>query len=64
MSEMGQVEKCPNPREPLSVTPTAQIGGLEMLVQCVPSTAPVFVAHFKDKGDNKRPLTPLSVCKM
>ena len=43
VSEMGEAEKCPHPREPLSGTPTAQIGGLEMIVLWVPYTAPVFV---------------------
>ena len=41
--EMGEAEKCPHPREPLSGTPTAQIGGWEMIVLWVPYTAPVFV---------------------
>ena len=43
VSEMGKAEKCPHPREPLSGTPTTQIGGWEMIVQCVPYTAPVFL---------------------
>ena len=42
--EMGEAEKCPHPREPLSETPTAQIGGWEMIVLGVPYTAPVFVS--------------------
>ena len=33
VSEMGEAEKCPNHREPLSGTPTAQIGEWEMIVQ-------------------------------
>ena len=41
--EIGEAEKCPHPREPLSGTPTAQIGGMEMIVQCAPYTAPMFV---------------------
>ena len=48
--EIGEAEKCPNPREPLSGTPTAQIGGMEMIVLCFPNTVPCsFDAHFKDK---------------
>ena len=39
VSEMGEAEKCPHPREPL----TAQIGGWEMMGLWVPHTAPVFV---------------------
>ena len=39
----GEAEKCPHPWESLSGTPTAQLGGREMKVQCVPDTAPVFV---------------------
>ena len=31
-SEIGEAEKCPNPKEPLSGTPTAQIGGWEIIV--------------------------------
>ena len=55
---MGEADKCPHAREPLSGTPTAQIGGREMIALCVPYTAPVFVwTHFKDMGDNKRPLS-------
>ena len=42
-SEIGEVEKCPHPREPLSGTPTAQIERWEMIVLWVPYTAPVFV---------------------
>ena len=42
-SEIGEAEKCPHPKEPLSGTLTTQIGGREMLVQCVTYTAPVFV---------------------
>ena len=34
--EMGEAEKCPHPREPRSETPTAQIGGWEMIVIWVP----------------------------
>ena len=62
-SEIGEVEKCPHPREPLSGTPTAQNGGWEMIVLWVPLTLPrySFDAHFKDKGDNLRFLTPMSV---
>ena len=41
--EMGEAEKCPHPREPLSGTPTAQIGGWEMIVLCVPYNGTVFV---------------------
>ena len=41
--ETEEAEKCPHPREPLSGNPTAQIGGLEMIAQCAPYTAPVFV---------------------
>ena len=56
--EMGEAEKCPHPREPI----TAQIGGWEMIAQCATYTASVFVSsHFKDKGENKRPLTPTAV---
>ena len=43
VSEIGEAEKCPHPKEPLSGTLTTQIGGREMLVQCVTYTAPVFV---------------------
>ena len=43
VSEIRESEKCPHPREPLSGTPTAQIGGWEMIVLWVPYTAPVFV---------------------
>ena len=43
VSEMGGAEKCPYPREPLSGTPTAQIGGWEMILLWVPYTTPVFV---------------------
>ena len=33
-----------------------------MIVLWVPYTAPVlFDAHFKDKGKNKQPLTPMAV---
>ena len=35
VSEMGETEKCPYPREPLSGTPTAKIGGRDMTVQCI-----------------------------
>ena len=50
VSEMGEAETCPHPREPLSGTPTAQIGGWEMIVLCFPNTVPcAFDAHFKDK---------------
>ena len=42
-SEIGEAEKRPHPREPLSGTPTAQIGGWEMIVLWVPYTAPVFI---------------------
>ena len=38
VSAIGKTEKCPHLREPLSGTPTAQIGGLEMIAQCVPFT--------------------------
>ena len=59
---MGEAKTCPHPREPLSGTPTAQIGGREMIAY-VSLTLPrcKFEAHFKDEGDNKRPLTPMSV---
>ena len=61
LSEMGEL-KCPHPRDPLRGTPTDQIGRREMIAQCVPYTAPVFVdAHFKEKGENRRPLTPMAV---
>ena len=62
VSEMGEAEKCLNPREPLSGTPTTQIGGREMIAY-VSLTLPrcKFEAHFKDEGDIKRPLTPISV---
>ena len=62
-SKIEEVEKCPHPREPLSGTPTAQIGGWEMIVLYGSLTLPrcSFDAHFKDKGDNLRPLTPMSV---
>ena len=43
VSEIGEAEKCPHPREPLSGTPTAQIGGWEMIVLRVSYTAPLFV---------------------
>ena len=43
VSEMGEFEKCPHPREPLSGTPKAQIGGWEMIVLWVPYNGPVFV---------------------
>ena len=43
VSEIGEAEKCSHPREPLSGTPTAQIRGREMIVQCVPYTASVFI---------------------
>ena len=42
LSEMGEL-KCPHPRDPLRGTPTDQIGRREMIAQCVPFTAPVFV---------------------
>ena len=59
---MSEVEKCPNPRKPLRVTPTAQIGGRDMIVQFVPYTARYSLnAHFLDKGDKKAPFFPLSV---
>ena len=32
VSQMGEAEKCPHPRESLSGTPTAEIGGQEMIV--------------------------------
>ena len=35
---MGEAEKCPHPREQLKETPTAQIGGWEMIVLWVPYT--------------------------
>ena len=62
VSNMGEAKTCPHPREPLSGTPTAQNGGREMIAY-VSFTLPrcKFEAHFKDEGDNKRPLTPLSV---
>ena len=41
--EMGEAEKCPHQREPLSGTPTAQNGGREMIVLWVPYNGPVFV---------------------
>ena len=43
VSEMELTEKCPNPREQLGSTPTAQMGGQEMIVLCVSYTVPVFV---------------------
>ena len=43
VSERGDAEKSPNPSEPLSGTPKAQIGGWEMIFLCDPNTAPVFV---------------------
>ena len=56
-----------HPREPLIGSPSAQIGGREMIVQCLPYiyiflTLPrcLFNAQFKDK----RPLTPMSVKKV
>ena len=53
---MAYVEKCPHPKEPLSGAPTAQIGGREKIILRVPNTTRCsFDAHFKDKGDNKRP---------
>ena len=60
---MGEAEKCPHPREPLSGTPTAQIGGWGMIVLCVRNTAPLFdwCARQRYGGDIKRPLTPMSV---
>ena len=41
--EMGEAENCPHPREPLSGTTTAQIGGWEMIVLWVPYNGPVFL---------------------
>ena len=32
VSQMGETEKCPHPRESLSGTPIALIGGQEMIV--------------------------------
>ena len=56
---LKSAEKCQHPREPLSGTPTAQIGGRKMIVQCVPYTARCsFDAHINDMGDNKRPFNP------
>ena len=43
VSEMESTEKCPNPREQLRSTPTAQIEGQEMIVLCASNTNPVFV---------------------
>ena len=43
ISEIGWAEKCPQPRVPLSGTPTAHIRGQEMIVLWVPYTAPVFI---------------------
>ena len=40
VTEMGEAEKCPQPREH---TPTAHFGRWEMIVLWVPYTAPVFV---------------------
>ena len=42
-SEIGEVEKCPHPREPLSGTLTAHTGGRELIVLWVPYTALEFV---------------------
>ena len=42
VTERRDSEECPHPREPLSDTPTAKIGRWEMIVICVPYTAPVF----------------------
>ena len=50
---------CPRPREPLGGTPTAQIRGREMIVECVAYT--LFDAHFKGKRDNKRPVSPVCI---
>ena len=41
--EMGEAEKCPHLREPLSGTPTAQTGRWEMIVLWLPYNALVFV---------------------
>ena len=43
VSEIEEAEKGPHPREPLSGTPTAKIGGRDMTVQCITYTVPVFV---------------------
>ena len=43
VSEMGESEKCLRPREPLSGTPTALIGGWEMIVLWVPYNGTLFV---------------------
>ena len=43
VSEMGEAEKCPRPIVLPSGSPTSQFGGRELIVQCVPYTAPVFV---------------------
>ena len=58
-----RLKSVPTPRKPLSGIPTAQIGGREMIVQCVSCSLPrcSFDAHFKGMRDNKRPLTPMSV---
>ena len=42
-SEIEEPENSSHPREPLSGTPTAQIGGWEMIVLWVPYNGPVFV---------------------
>ena len=64
VSEMGEAEKYPHPREPLSCTPTAQIGGREMISNgsnvSLTLSRCSFDAHFKDKADIKRHLTPIS----
>ena len=53
-SDMGKVEKCPHPKEPLSGTPTTEIRGREMIVLCVLKTALcLFEADLKDKGGNQ-----------
>ena len=53
---LGEAEKWAHPREPVSCTPTAQIGGLEMIVLWVTYMARCsFDALFKDKGDYERP---------
>ena len=62
VSEMGEAEKCPNPRKPISGNPTAKIGGWEMVVNgslTLPRCS--FDAHVKDMGGYKRHLTPMSV---
>ena len=63
MLKIGEAEKCPPPQGATkwySYSPNRRVGNDIPMGPYY--TAPVLVdAHFKEKGNNKRPSTPMSV---